>query len=159
MAQLSLIPLQPKHTTQVEEIFWLTCSALPKEEGREAFKKKYLDDYLTLLSFVAIQHENVVGYILCQPHADLAPYGLEAFKDFWPEYPAHLHINTHPGVQGQGVGGELLSFLERELAKKAIKGVHLITHAEARNVLFYEKNHYKRIHETVQKLLMLGKKL
>ena len=159
MAQLSIIPLQPEHTKALEEIFWLTCAQPPSEELRAPFKKKYLDDYLSLLSFVAIQNDQVVGYILCQPDAQRAPFSLEAFKDFWAPYPAHLHINTHPQVQGRGVGAKLLEHLESELQKRAIGGVHLITHAEARNVFFYEKNQYKRIHETAQKLLMLGKKL
>lgn len=159
MAEFELRPYADSDYTQVEEIFWLTSARNPSEWERESFKKKYLDDYLEHLCFVAIENDKVLGYILCQPDPAQSPKSLEVFKDYIPDYPAHLHINTHPQAQGKGVGAALLRKLEEQLQGQGIKGVHLVTHAEAHNVMFYKKNTYKPIHETAQKLLMLGKKL
>jgi GNAT superfamily N-acetyltransferase len=159
MAEFELRAYNTSYYAQVEEIFWLTSARTPEGAERESFKNKYLDDYLAHLCFVAIEKDKVLGYILCQPDPAQSPKSLEVFKDYIADYPAHLHINTHPQAQGKGVGAALLRKLEEHLQAQGVKGVHLVTHAEARNVLFYEKNTYKRIHETAQKLIMLGKKL
>jgi GNAT superfamily N-acetyltransferase len=159
MAEFELTPYKVSYYEQVEEIFWLTSARIPEEWERESFKKKYLDDYLHHLCFVALEHDRVLGYILCQPDPLQAPRSLEVFKDFTADYPAHLHINTHPKAQGKGVGAALLKKLEEQLQGMGVKGVHLVTNAEARNRFFYEKNDYIPIHEAAQKLLMLGKKL
>jgi len=159
MAEFELRAYNTSYYAQVEEIFWLTSARTPEPSERESFKNKYLDDYLALLCFVALEKDKVLGYILCQPDPSLAPKSLEVFKDFTADYPAHLHINTHPQAQGKGVGAALLRKLEEQLQAQGVKGVHLVTHAEARNRFFYEKNDYIPIHETAQKLLMLGKKL
>ena len=159
MAQLSIVPYHHDYFTGVEEIFWLTCSNPPLADRRETFRKKYLDDYLNLLSFVAMKNLRVVGYVICQPHVDQLPFSMECFKEFWTEYPAHLHINTHPDVQGQGVGGKLLERLESELSQRGVNGVHLVTHAEAQNVHFYKKYAYMPLAKAAPKLLLLGKKL
>ena len=159
MAEFEITPYTVSHYTQVEDIFWLTSARTPDDWERKSFRKKYLDDYLEHLCFVALVHDKVLGYILCQPDPLQAPKSLEVFQDFISDYPAHLHINTHPQAQGKGVGAALLRKLEEQLQTQGVKGVHLVTHAEARNRFFYEKNHYIPIHETAQKLLMLGKKL
>ncbi len=159
MAEFELSPYLSKHYSQVEEIFWLTSARTPALEERVEFRKKYLDDYLGHLCFVALDGERVLGYILCQPDPSTFPWPLDIFKDFFADYPAHLHINTHPSAQGKGVGAALLHKLEEELILRGVRGVHLVTHAEARNRFFYEKNDYIPVHETAQKLLLLGKKL
>jgi GNAT superfamily N-acetyltransferase len=159
MAQFELRAYNTSYYAQVEEIFWLTSALTPEGAQRESFRKKYLDDYLGHLCFVAIENEKVLGYILCQPDPSQTPKSLEVFKDYIADYPAHLHINTHPQVQGKGVGAALLRKLEEQLQLQGVKGVHLVTHAEARNVMFYKNNTYIPIHETAQKLIMLGKKL
>ena len=159
MAELKLVPLSPVHHAQVEEIFWLTSARQPADSERVSFRKKYLDDYLELLCFVALEGDKVLGYILCQPDSQALPKSLEFCDPFILEYPAHLHINTHPNAQGRGVGAALLVKLEEALQERGVRGVHLVTHAEARNRFFYEKNDYIPVHETAQKLLMLGKKL
>ena len=41
------------------------------------------------------------------------------------EYPAHLHIDLLPRLQGQGLGGRLIGELLDELADRGIPGVHL----------------------------------
>lgn len=41
------------------------------------------------------------------------------------EYPAHLHIDLLPELQGRGVGRHLMKTLRAELAGRGIRGVHL----------------------------------
>jgi ribosomal protein S18 acetylase RimI-like enzyme len=41
------------------------------------------------------------------------------------EYPAHLHIDLLPELQGQGWGRALIDTLRAELARRGIPGVHL----------------------------------
>jgi len=41
------------------------------------------------------------------------------------EYPAHLHIDLLPELQGQGCGRALIDTLRTELARRGIPGLHL----------------------------------
>jgi ribosomal protein S18 acetylase RimI-like enzyme len=41
------------------------------------------------------------------------------------EYPAHLHIDLLPRLQGKGIGGRLIGDLIDELAERGIPGLHL----------------------------------
>ncbi len=41
------------------------------------------------------------------------------------EFPAHLHINLLPEVQGRGLGRVLIDRLRAELAARGIRGLHL----------------------------------
>ncbi len=41
------------------------------------------------------------------------------------EYPAHLHIDLLPRLQGKGVGGRLMKRLLEALAEQKVTGVHL----------------------------------
>jgi ribosomal protein S18 acetylase RimI-like enzyme len=42
------------------------------------------------------------------------------------EYPAHLHIDLLPELQGQGFGSELMRTLLRALGERGIRGLHLV---------------------------------
>ena len=82
------------------------------------------------------------------------------FKDLFEDFPVHLHINAHPSTQGQGLGSELIDFLITQIPH--LKGVHLITAPTARNVSFYQKNHFHYSEERTYKdtpLLFLGRRL
>jgi GNAT superfamily N-acetyltransferase len=62
-----------------------------------------------------------------------------ADDDVVAEYPAHLHIDLLPHVQGKGVGRMLIDRLLQELRSRGVPGVHL--GADARNkraIAFYE---------------------
>jgi len=54
-------------------------------------------------------------------------------------YPAHLHIDLLPVLQGRGVGREMMSRLLEELRTRKVPGVHLGVDARnQRAVGFYE---------------------
>ncbi len=152
----------------VEEIFWLTSSrsSFLDSADRLRFRQQYLDVYLNQMAWVACEDNVVVGYIVATNdtlgmHAQW-PAHLELFRDQYQSYPAHLHINCHPRVQGRGWGKVLLRALEQALVQQAVKGLHLITSASARNVSFYLREGYQRREQRTwgnAELLLLAKSL
>ena len=47
----------------------------------------------------------------------------------WQEYPAHLHIDLLPELQGQGMGRRLIETLIARLREFGVPGVHLVASA------------------------------
>ena len=117
--------------------------------------------------FLAFSNESVIGYLVgtevtTPEHYQLNPY-LESFKEIITQkFPAHLHINLSPETRGKGVGSRLLESFEAALRERNIPGVHLVTSSSARNLSFYERNHYrmKMNSETpTSTLVLMGKAL
>lgn len=55
-------------------------------------------------------------------------------------YPAHLHIDLLPGLQGRGFGRRLIATLRAELAHRGVPAVHLgLDPANVRARAFYER--------------------
>lgn len=55
------------------------------------------------------------------------------------EYPAHLHIDLVPEVQGRGLGGELMRTLLDAQERAGVPGIHLeVATANVRAIGFYE---------------------
>jgi ribosomal protein S18 acetylase RimI-like enzyme len=62
------------------------------------------------------------------------------------EYPAHLHINTHPDHQRAGIGGRLIQAYEQNLIQQSVKGYHLGVGGENQvGIAFYEKQGLSRL--------------
>ena len=56
------------------------------------------------------------------------------------DYPAHLHIDLLPNIQGKGVGRRLMDALFSELKKRGIPGVHLgVGSSNESAIVFYKK--------------------
>lgn len=154
---------------KLTDIFWQTASfdnADEKEQKKNRYKyfERYFEKKLPI--FYYKNTTEVLGYILGSLETSETFY-LEAFPyyaqfELLKDYPAHLHINCHPLAQGQGVGSKLLSHFEHFCLKNGIKGIHLVTALNAKNVSFYLKNNYQKL-TTIQwrgvSLLFLGKKL
>jgi ribosomal protein S18 acetylase RimI-like enzyme len=152
---------------QAEQIFKLTLPASSLESHDYAhFSEVYFNYYLSSnsLFLVAINEGNVMGYICGSLNSNSCSFLFENlkhysyFKEFYSQYPAHLHINCHPDAQGKGVGSELIQEYCSELLVKGVKGVHLITAKNARNVSFYLRNGFHQV-SSYQNLLLLGKSL
>jgi ribosomal protein S18 acetylase RimI-like enzyme len=62
------------------------------------------------------------------------------FKELYPEYPAHLHINIDPAYQRRGLGHLLIQAYEDNLTQHNIPGYHLIVGADNQaGIAFYHK--------------------
>ena len=56
------------------------------------------------------------------------------------DYPAHLHIDLLPSLQGKGMGRTLVDKLFAELKEQGVKGLHLgVSSANEGAVAFYQK--------------------
>lgn len=171
--------------SQIDTIFWQTSgrSTFSSDYERQSFYNGYLGYYLENyghLFLVAFANKSshtsetpskkftVAGYI-CGAFGDKAskeaslfhPY-LKAFQFAYEKYPAHLHINLCSKERGRGTGSLLLKEFENRLQEFSVRGVHLITLENAKNVSFYEKNGYMPIrthNESSATLLCMGKTL
>lgn len=62
------------------------------------------------------------------------------------QYPAHLHINLLPRVQGQGLGRTLIERLIGQLRERGVEGVHLgVSGTNHRAIAFYEHLGFTRL--------------
>lgn len=61
-------------------------------------------------------------------------------------YPAHLHINLLPRVQGRGLGRALIERLCGQLRERGVAGVHLgVSGTNTRAIAFYEHLGFARL--------------
>lgn len=69
-------------------------------------------------------------------------------SDAVDEYPAHLHIDLLPELQGAGWGRRLIDTLLAQLAEHGVPGVHLVApRANAGAQAFYPKVGFERVGE------------
>ncbi|WP_291382023.1 N-acetyltransferase [Demequina sp.] len=69
-------------------------------------------------------------------------------SDAVADYPAHLHIDLLPELQGAGWGRRLIDTLMAQLAEQGVEGVHLVVpRANTRAQEFYPKVGFARIGE------------
>ncbi len=81
-------------------------------------------------------------------------YGREPGREPYSQgYPAHLHIDLLPEVQGQGWGRRLIDTLVAALRERGVSGLHLVAGADNAGALaFYPRVGFEPIpsHEGVQ---------
>ena len=138
---------------RMEEI-WLVSAARQRAAdaaSRQAFVERWLEPYLrdhadTIL--LALDGEGEVLGLLtgcldsaaaAETFEPLHPY-YRLFADLYADYPAHLHINCHPGHRDRGIGSRLINRFAELCAEAGLPGLHLITAPGARNVAFYRRN-------------------
>jgi len=64
------------------------------------------------------------------------------------DYPAHLHIDLLPGIQGKGQGRVLIDKLFDELARKGVSGLHLgVGSSNLDGIAFYKKTGFTVLEE------------
>jgi len=151
--------------------------------GRAQFRAFWLDRYVSAMpqaAFLAVSTSAdatspaYVGYVVGahddgqiptmvpDPRRRLIADPAE-FAGFSATYPAHLHINVIPNVQGSGVGRRLIeAFCERAAACGAV-GVRVVTGAAARNIGFYKALGFKPLADADdairRRLALLGRAL
>jgi GNAT superfamily N-acetyltransferase len=80
------------------------------------------------------------GQILMKFHECQVPDNEAAYESWVKDYPAHLHIDLLPTLQGKGFGRFLINCLCTELARQGVPGVHLGVGIKNQNaVAFYRK--------------------
>lgn len=73
-------------------------------------------------------------------------------------YPAHLHIDLLPMLQGKGVGREMMSLILGQLRARGVPGVHLGVDARNRRAVgFYEHLGFTHLDDTDD--VVMGKRL
>lgn len=148
-----------EHYRQVVDIFFQTSSRkeFQTEKEKNLFKNKYLDRYLDSDFFLMLDEGRILGY-LCGDHSYREsdyrnhPYLLE-FQEYFHSQ-SHLHINLLPCTQGLGIGSKLMAYYKKHLKDCGQRYVHIFTAKEARNINFYLKNNFKKIHSSKSILLM-----
>lgn len=89
-----------------------------------------------------------------RPGADRRESGLLAYADARgsrpdpraADYPAHLHIDLLPELQGQGFGRALVERLSEELRSLGVSGLHLVASADNTSaVAFYDRLGFTRL--------------
>jgi ribosomal protein S18 acetylase RimI-like enzyme len=79
----------------------------------------------------------------------------KASPDVVERYPAHLHIDLLPRLQGQGEGRRLMTTLLDSLAAAGAPGVHLgVSKANQRAVGFYRRMGFNEVHTYTDSLVM-----
>jgi GNAT superfamily N-acetyltransferase len=172
IVSLTDVTNQNELISQIQSIFFESSSRsdFASQEERDQFRFKYLDLYLRNPELVWIAwntKREVLGYILgaektTKEHYQLHPYLLQFQMLIDSDYPAHLHINLATQARGLGIGSLILNKLEMQLRDRKIPGVHLITSKNARNISFYQKNHYPIVQEhsfNGTSLVMMAKRL
>lgn len=150
LSHFSQSELEAVHS-DLREIFFLSSSVqhFESEQKRERFYNRWLGHYLNHysdLTWCALSDEDqqVLAYLTVCPDTKsfLKIFELESlklFQDLYHDFPAHLHMNTHPKARGQGLGAKLVELAQSELIRRGIAGLHLITGPGERNVAFYER--------------------
>ncbi len=153
--------------SEIREIFFESSSRtiFENEQEKESFFHKYLGFYLENYPehvYLALENENLLGYLCGVVDSSkeeklnhlLSHY--QIFSNYYPDYPAHLHMNVTESARGKEVGASLLEAFCVELKKQNIKGLHIITSIQARNRHFYSKNSFL-FEKQHQNLLFMGR--
>jgi ribosomal protein S18 acetylase RimI-like enzyme len=120
-----------------------------EREAEEEWWPRLRERYPAPVGEPATADEEMIDLI---HHPELAPDWVVA------EYPAHLHIDLLPHVQGRGLGRRLIERLLSELRSRGVPGVHL--GADPRNhraIAFYE--HLGFTHLTDEDDVVMGLRL
>ncbi len=157
----------------LEHICLVTARGLDLEKPLEkqaiaAIYCHYYLDYQREYGFT-VAAEKSVGYILCAPdydrfagtmkeflsHTDnplIREIGESEIEDLLPfagEYPAHLHIDLLPEIQGKGWGSRLIDRLKDELREMKVPGLVLQAGADNTGAIrFYERNGFTTLDES-----------
>ena len=158
---------------RIEAILFATAAR--KDFGstgeREAFRHRWLDRYVMRCfedCFVALDRDgHAAGYLVgaTEDVSALPSFGeIAYFRAFAREcaaFPAHLHVNVRPELQGHGIGRMLVDAFCAHARDRDVSALHVVTAAGARNVAFYERAGFARVKERSvegKRLLMLGRR-
>ena len=157
---------------QIKNIFFEASSVkvFKDEESKAIFFKRWCGDYIEHYPhyfYLMFENQKLLGYLsgclnTIESFSILNVPGVRLFSDLYNDYPAHLHINFSSDCRGKGLGSVLVEHYLYECKSNKVKGVHLITSQDAKNVSFYRKlgftDEFPRVAQSFTQLLM-GKKI
>jgi GNAT superfamily N-acetyltransferase len=145
---------------QAEHIFFETAAtkAFGTAAQKLAYLQRWFGNYVEALAsaflIAADEAGNTAGYLAGCPDsfspeaqgiiADI-DYFTPAFRAALEAYPSHFHINVAPGMQGRGIGHQLVASFEAICADVGSPGIHVVTGAASRAVDFYHALGFKRM--------------
>lgn len=168
--QVHVRPMREADIPAVEQICLATAAPALRKNARERentlllYNRCYTRTERDFCFVAADETDCAKGYILCAPDYEryLAAFSAKEQKQirklsplralqsrgalrlqapFAKEFPAHLHIDLMPDIQGQGVGSLLMQTLKEKLMQSGVPGVFLCVSAgNARAVSFYRKH-------------------
>jgi GNAT superfamily N-acetyltransferase len=88
------------------------------------------------------------GQLMAAIHGSHLPPEDPAWRPWLAAYPAHLHIDLLPEIQGRGTGRLLMDTLCAELVRRGVPGVHLGVNAKNSGAMaFYRKMGFSMLQE------------
>lgn len=170
------LPERGRFTADLDAIFFESSAtrSFPDEQTRTAFRERWLGRYLAHDSrwFYAALLDGgrgpLVGYLAgaADDPAHAARFAdIGYFSDLaevTARYPAHLHINVASGIRSTGIGARLIAAFVADLRAAGCPGVHLVTGAGSRNVVFYRRNGFEEVKRFMwgdRDLVLLGRTL
>jgi len=123
-----------------------------------AFVSRYRDEWLAVLAAryehvdPPVTHDEVIRHLGFWPERMLIPEV--------DEYPAHLHIDLLPSLQGRGYGRRLIETLTDALRGAGIHGLHLsMDPANTRARAFYDRLGFEELASSTPSSPVLGMRL
>lgn len=172
LARATQLPDLDAAVAAIKQIFFLTSSRTQFDSpaARETFFQQWTSYYLSqCLNDVLVSRDaqgNIVAYLTgCRDtpaaHRLLATFPwMRLFSPHYHAFPAHFHVNCHPGHQGRGIGRALVTQFCADCKAEGSAGVHLVSAATAANVPFYRRLGF--VHEVTKTwngrdLLLMGR--
>lgn len=171
--KMGIVKYEPKYKQQVQNVCISQSTSRYKDDNaKKATLALYCDPYIDKEICLILKNDldEVCGYILCAK--DLKAYEKNAYpyyltlkeldevkterfsnanrelERFYPEYPAHIHIDILEEYTGNGVGSKLMNALFEVLKEEKVPGICVLVDTNnKRAVRFYEKMGFKAVEE------------
>ena len=163
--KIEIIKYEPKYKQQVQNVCIFQSTSRYKDDNA---KKAILALYWYLI--LKNDLDEVWGYILCakdlkvyeknaypyyltlkeldEVKAERFPNANRELERFYPEYPAHIHIDILEEYTGNGVCSKLMQALFEVLKEEKVPGICVLVDTNnKRAVRFYEKMGFKAFEE------------
>ena len=170
---MEIIKYEPKYKQQVQNVCISQSTSRYKDDNaKKATLVLYCDPYIDKEICLILKNDldEVCGYILCakdlkayeenaypyyltlkeldEVKAERFPTSNREMEHFYPEYPAHIHIDILEEYTGNGVGSKLMQALFEVLKEEKVPGICVLVDTNnKRAVRFYEKMGFKAFEE------------
>ncbi len=160
-ALMDIVPSErPRLISEATDIFFETAltKTFDSAAGKDAFFQRWFGHYAEgqpEAFFLATDgNGTVTGYLAgcTDSFSDAASEIIDDISYFTPafcaalkSYPSHFHINVKPGLQGKGIGRELVARFLNLCEEATSPGVHVVTGASSRAVKFYDACGFRRL--------------